>query len=119
MRLELLPLIVGCVVVLAGLALLADAYLPDSPPRVEERRRRARAERDRSGEGAIGIGVVALGAALIGRDGWRFGNVAVLAGVACLLYGAFRNRRYLREALTFRGAARRGRSPDRPIDRGP
>jgi hypothetical protein len=115
-RLELLPLILGAIVALGGIALIADGYLPDSAPRVDERRRRARAERDRVGEMAIGAGLVALAAALIGRDGWRYGNLAVIAGVACLVFGAIRNRQYLREALTFRGAARRGRGADRPPD---
>ena len=116
MRLELLPLIFGVLVALGGLALIADAYLPDSTPRIEERRRRARTERDRTGEIMIGVGLVAIGAALLGRDAWRFGNLAILAGIACLAYGAVRNRRYLREVLTFRGAARRGRGADRRPD---
>jgi len=118
-RLEVLPLILGALVVLGGLALVADSYLPDSAPRVAERRRRARAERDRQGEAWIGAGLGAIGAALIGRDAWSWGNVAVIVGVVCLAYGAFRNREYLRELLTFRGAARRGRSADRPVDRAP
>lgn len=113
MRLELLPLVFGALVALGGLALVADSYLPDSAPRVEERRRRARTERDRRGELFIGLGLVAVAAALIGRDGWAYGNVAILAGVAALLYGAIRNRRYLREMLFFRGPARRGRSSGR------
>jgi len=115
-RLELIPLIVGVLVALGGLALVADSRLSDSEVRVAERRRRARTERDRLGEGLIGVGIAALGAALIGRDAWAYGNIAVLVGVACLAYGAFRNRRYLRELLFFRGAARRGRSADRPSD---
>ena len=116
MRLETLPLILGALVALVGIGLFADAYLPDSAPRVEERRRRQRAERDRQGEAWIGVGLVAISASLFGRDAWAWGNVAVLAGVACLAYGAWRNRTYLRELLTFRGAARRGRSADRPLD---
>jgi hypothetical protein len=118
-RLELLPLVLGALVVLGGLALIVDARLPDSAPRIAERRRRARTERDRPGEAWIGGGIVAVGAALIGRDDWPWGNVAVLVGVACLGYGVWRNRRYLREVLTFRGAARRGRSADRPLDAPP
>lgn len=113
MELELLPVIFGGVAVLCGAALVADGWIPDSAPRVAERRRRARAERDRVGEVAIGAGIVALGAALIGRDAWRFGTVAVLVGVALVLVGALRNVRYLRERLVNRGAARRGRSAER------
>ena len=112
-RLELLPLILGALVALAGIGLALDAYLPDSAPRVDERRRRQRTERDRTGEAWIGVGLVAVSAALLGRDVWAWGNVAVLAGVACLGYGVWRNRTYLHELLTFRGAARRGRSADR------
>jgi hypothetical protein len=118
-RLELIPLILGILVALGGLALVADSRLADSELRVEERRRRARTERDRAGEALIGLGIAALGAALIGRDAWAWGNVAVLVGVACLAYGTFRNRRYLHELLFFRGAARRGRGADRPTDAPP
>ncbi|AHG91502.1 hypothetical protein J421_3965 [Gemmatirosa kalamazoonensis] len=119
MRLELLPLIFGVVVALGGLALVFDSRVPDSELRVAERRRRARTERDRAGEGLIGVGIAALGAALIGRDAWAYGNIAVLAGVVCLAVGSWRNRQYLRELLFFRGAARRGRSADRPTDAPP
>ena len=119
MRLELLPLILGALVALAGVGLLADAYMADSAPRVDERRRRARTERDRNGEAWIGVGLVAIAASLLGRDAWAWGNVAVLVGVACLAYGTFRNRRYLHELLFFRGAARRGRAADRPTDAPP
>jgi hypothetical protein len=118
-RLELIPLIVGVLVALGGIALVADSRISDSEIRVAERRRRARTERDRAGEALIGVGIVALGAALIGRDAWAYGNVAVLVGVVCLAYGAIRNRQYLRELLFFRGAARRGRSADRPTDAPP
>jgi hypothetical protein len=114
-RLELLPLVFGALVALTGLGLLADGWMPDRDLlRSSERRRRQRAERDRRGEIFVGLGMLALAAALIGRDTWRYGNVAVLVGVALLAIGAVRNRRYLRELLTFRGASRRGRSSDRP-----
>ena len=119
MRIELVPLILGVLVGLAGLGLVVDAYLPDSAPRIAERRRRERAERSRGGEMAIGAGLVALAAALVGRDGWRFGTVAVLVGIGLVLVGVGMNARYLREALTFRGAARRGRSADRRPDPAP
>jgi hypothetical protein len=114
-RLELLPLIFGALVALAGIGLVADGWLPDRDQLLgTERRRRQRAERNRRGEIVVGVALLALAAALLGRDTWRYGNVAVLVGVALLLLGALLNRRYLRELMTFRGASRRGRSADRP-----
>jgi hypothetical protein len=115
-RLELIPVILGVLIGLAGIALVADGYLPDSAPRLTERRRRARTERHRGGEMAIGAGLVALGAALVGRDGWRYATVAIIVGVALVAVGVGLNGTYLREGLTFRGAARRGRSADRPVE---
>jgi hypothetical protein len=114
-RLELLPLLLGILVGLVGLALVADGWLPDAvADGGVERRRRPRSDRHRGGEVLVGLGVLAVAAALVGGGGWRWGNVAVLAGVALMTAGAVLNRRFLREALTFRGAARRGRSADRP-----
>ena len=108
MRLELLPIIFGALVALAGVGLIADAWLPDRDvllPR--ERRRRIRAERNRGGEAAVGLAVILIGAALIARHPWRL--TPCLAGGASLLIvvGALMNRRYIREQLDFRGAARR------------
>jgi protein-S-isoprenylcysteine O-methyltransferase Ste14 len=108
MRLELLPIIFGALVALAGVGLIADAWLPDRDLLLQrERRRRMRAERNRSGEAVVGLAVILIGAALIGRDAWTL--TPWLAGVACLfiVIGALMNRRYIREQLDFRGAARR------------
>lgn len=108
MRAELIPVVLGVIVGLVGLALLADARLPDEGTIVlRERRRRARAERSRVGEAAIGVGTLCLALALIGRDVWRFGTLAVIAGALLLLAGVAMNRRYLGEVLAFRGPARR------------
>ena len=49
-----------------------------------------------------------MAAALIGRDTWRWGTIAVLAGASLIVIGALMNRAYLKEVLLFRGAARRG-----------
>jgi hypothetical protein len=116
MTLELVPLVLGAVVGLVGLGLVADGWLPDSAPRVAERRRRARAERDCTGEIFIGLGLLALAAALAGGDVWRWSTVAVLVGVALFAAGGFRNRHYLHERLFNRGKSRRGRRRERRVD---
>jgi hypothetical protein len=113
MRLEYLPILFGAIVALAGLGLVADAWLPDRDIlHSRERRRRVRAERHRGGEALVGVAVMLLGAALIGRDSW---SISVwLAAVACLfiIIGALLNRRYMREQLDFRGPARRDPNTD-------
>ena len=113
MELELVPLVMGALVALVGLGLVADGLLADSELRVAERRRRARAERSRGGEVLIGLGMLALAAALAGRDLWRWSTVAVLAGIVFLLVGAGMNRSFLAERMSNRGKARRGRRRER------
>ena len=108
MRIEVVPLIVGALIVLLGLALLFDAWTPDETIVSRERRRRPRAERSRSGEGWLGVGVLAMGAAFLGRDTWAWSNVAVIAGLVALTIGAWLNRQYFAQAISNRGAARRG-----------
>ena len=108
MRLEDIPTVLGGLVALLGLWLLWDALLADRvPPLRRERRRRARADRDRLGEAALGLGTLCLAAALVGRDTWRYGTVAVLAGTILLVAGAALNYRFLRELLLFAGPSRR------------
>ena len=107
MRLEILPLIVGAIVCLVGLALVFDAWTPDDVIVKRERRRRPRIERSRGGEASIGFGVICIGAAFLGRDTWRYSVVAVIAGAVLLLLGTLRNRRYLGQAISNRGALRR------------
>jgi hypothetical protein len=84
-----------------------------------ERRRRNRAERHRGGEALVGLGILAIAAALIGRDTWRYGTVAILLGVVLLAAGGWLNRAYLGELFAFRGPARRGekRAAPRPSTR--
>ena len=107
MRIELVPLIIGVLVGLVGLGLVFDAWTPDEIIVRKERRRRPRIERSRGGESAIGIGVLCMGAAFLGRDTWRYSVVAVIAGTLLLLVGVIKNRRYLGQAITNRGALRR------------
>ena len=115
MRIELVPLIVAAVVALVGLGLLADAWLPEDYYVTHERRRRRRTERHRGGEALVGAGVLALAGALVGRDSWRYGTVAIIVGVLLLAAGAVLNWRYLRELLAFRGPARRADPPPAPV----
>ena len=107
MRLEHIPLIIGAIVALIGLAFIADGLMADTARPTTERRRRMRAERSRAGETIVGLGTLCMAAALIGRDTWRYGTVAVLTGGVLLLVGIILNRSFLREALFFRGPARR------------
>jgi len=114
MRLEQIPLLIGVVVAILGLGLVLDGQLPDRYHPSRERRRRERTERHPGGETLVGLGVLAVAAALIGRDSWRFGTAAVIAGAVLLGVGAWLNREYLREHLLFRGAARRGEKRAEP-----
>ena len=114
MRLEQIPLFFGVIVAILGLALVLDAQLPEGFSPARERRRRERPERHRGGQSLVGVGIIAISAALIGRDTWRFGTLSVLAGVLLVAAGAWLNREYLRESMVFRGAARRGEKRHAP-----
>ena len=112
MRAETIPLILGVLVALVGLGLLADAWLPEQVGGFSrERRRTAREERHLGGEATIGFGILCIAAALIGRDSWSYGTVAVIVGAVLLVIGAWLNRRYLRDRIVNRGALRRGEGP--------
>jgi len=114
MRLEQIPLFIGVIVAILGLGIVLDAQLPEGMSQSRERRRRERAERNRGGETFVGLGIIAMAAALIGRDTWRFGTLSVLAGVVLLGIGAWLNRVYLKEIFSFRGASRRGEKRSEP-----
>ena len=112
MRLETFPLILGALVGLVGLLLILDALTADSAVR-EERRRRPRRARDRFGEVLVGLGAVAMAAAFVGRDTWRYSTVAVIVGSFMLLWGAMRNGAYIR------GLVRRHERPKTQFVEGP
>ena len=95
MRLEHIPIILGLLFVAAGIALIADALLREEPLMMRDRRKRERAPRHRGGQAAIGLGAIAVAAALIGRDDWRYGTVAVLLGVVAFGVGVWLNWRYV------------------------
>lgn len=107
MRLEQFPIIVGVLVLLVALAIAYDSMSPEETRPFRERRRRQRADLNRTGEFLVALGTACVAAALIGRDNWRWGNIAVFTGVALLIVGALFNRQFLRELLLFRGASRR------------
>ena len=108
MRLETLPVILGILVALIGLTIALDAWQKGGVAPLRERRRRTRAVPHKAGQTLVALGTLCMAAALIGRDTWRWGTISVLAGSALLIVGAIMNRRYLKEVLLFRGAARRG-----------
>lgn len=95
MRLEHIPIILGLLFVAAGIALIADALLREEPLMMHDRRKRERAPRHRGGQAAIGLGAIAVAAALIGRDEWRYGTLAVLLGVVAFGVGVWLNWRYV------------------------
>ena len=115
MRIEYVPIVLGVIVGLLGIGLVADAWLPDRDPslHVRVRRRRARAERSRGGEAAVGLAIAVLGVALIGRDQWDWSPWLVGVAVVLLAVGGILNRRYFRQELDFRAAARRHPTTDR------
>ena len=98
MRLEMIPLLLGGLLGLVGFALLIDAWTADSAV-TQERRSRPRRERDRFGEALVGLGIVCIGAALVGRDTWRYTTAVVILGAVILLWGATKNRGYLRDVF--------------------
>lgn len=112
-RVEMIPIVAGVVVALIGLAILADAWLPEEMTHRGERRRAQRTERSLAGEACIGLAVLCVAAALIGRDTWRYNTVAMIAGSVLFLFGVFANRRYLRDRMVNRGALRRGAPADK------
>src|SRR5687768_15942352 len=99
MRLEHFPLILGLLFVVAGVALIADALLREQPLMVTDRRKRSRAPRHRGGQVLIGAGTLFVAAALFGRDGWRYGTVAVLLGVVAFASGVWLNWGYVKDFM--------------------
>ena len=105
MKLEQFPIVLGVIVLLIALAIGYDAFSPEERRPFRERRRRRRADLNRGGELLVALGTASMAAALMGRDSWRWGNIAVFAGVALLIAGAIVNRQLLKEMLLFRGPA--------------
>ena len=114
MRLEQLPILFGVLVLLIALAIGYDSMSPEEKRPFKERRRRKRADLNRGGELLVAMGTASMAAALIGRDNWRWGTIAVFIGVVLLVAGASLNRPFLREMLLFRGASRRAPPGDAP-----
>jgi hypothetical protein len=108
MKLEQLPILLGLLMAIAGLTILLDAWQAGGVSPLRERRRRTRTVPHKAGQSLVALGTLCMGAALIGRDTWRWGTISVLAGILLVLIGAIMNRVYLKEILLFRGAARRG-----------
>jgi hypothetical protein len=119
MRIETFPLIVAVVLAVIGIALIYDARTPDYTVLPRERRRSPRIDRDRRGEMMVGLGVLALAAAVAGRDVWRYRILATLIGGALLVWGSIRNRHFFGSLITDRGALRRRDRPADPLPGGP
>jgi hypothetical protein len=113
-KLEQIPILLGIIVLLIALAIGYDSMSPEERRPFKERRRRKRADLNRGGELLVAMGTASMAAALIGRDSWRWGTIAVFIGVAFLVFGAALNRPFLKELLLFRGAARRATPNDVP-----
>ena len=99
MRIETLPIVLGALFGLLGLGLLFDAWLEDRRAASIERRRLPREGRDRKGEALLGLGVLAMAAAFIGRDTWKYSVLTVIIGAVLMLWGIKRNSAYLRGVL--------------------
>ena len=99
MRLETVPLILGVLLGLLGLALVLDAWLLDDITFGRERRSHPRRERDHVGEALVGLGVISMAMALFARDFWKYRVLTVIGGSILLLWGAIRNAGYLRSLL--------------------
>ena len=111
MRLELIPVVLGVLVLLVAAAIVYDAIRPDDSRPHTERRRRKRAELDIPGEWLVGLGTACLGVSLIGNEVWRWTTIAVISGIVLIVLGIILNRSYLREMLLFRGKSRRSENP--------
>lgn len=112
MELEIIPVILGGAFCLLGIGISYMAFHPEVWRAGRERRRRVRAEPNQVGQLLLGAGTICMGAALMGRDTWKFSNIVVFAGIALLIAGGIMNREFLKELLLFRGAARRGHGTD-------
>jgi hypothetical protein len=113
-KLEQFPILLGIIVLLIALALGYDSMTPEERRPFRERRRRQRADIHRGGELLVAMGTVSMAAALIGRDTWRWGTIAIFLGVVLLIIGGALNRPFLRELLLFRGVSRRASNDEAP-----
>jgi hypothetical protein len=95
MRLETIPLVLGILMAIPGIALIADAFIPDGTF-AAERRARPRPERNRYGEVALGVGLLLVAAALIGRDTWRYTTLAIILALVAFAAGLALNLKYVR-----------------------
>jgi hypothetical protein len=75
MRLELIPVLIGALLILLSAGIIYDAAAPSSIRPFRERRRRQRAEIDRVGEWFVALGIACLGASLIGNEIWRWTTI--------------------------------------------
>ena len=106
MRLELIPILLGICFGVAGIALIADALIPDGTFVSVERRRHSRAPRHAVGELAIGLGTLGVTAALMGGS-WPYAPLVVLGSAILLVVGIVLNWPYVRGFLSHHSAPTR------------
>ena len=73
MRLEQLPIIIGVLIAIMGIAIALDAWQAGGVGPLRERRRRTRAVPHKAGQTLVALGTLCMAAALMGRDTWRWG----------------------------------------------
>jgi hypothetical protein len=101
-----LTILLALAAALAGLALIADAVIPEATLVSVERRSRPRPERHHLGEALLGLGIICVGIMLFADEAWGYQNLVMLLAVVFVAVGVGLNIKYVR-GLAFGPAAGR------------